>query len=79
MKIICAAGKAPQVVDFFRCESDFAPLPSALTPTCTSRHAQQFKELYETFRSKGLGEVYRLSLNNALIMNQWAWDVGVKI
>jgi hypothetical protein len=27
MKIICAAGKAPQVVDFFRCESDFAATP----------------------------------------------------
>ena len=55
------------------------PLPGALTPTCTSRYAQEFNELYETFRSKSLGEVYRLSLNNALVMNQWARDVGVKI
>lgn len=47
-------------------------LPGAFTPTCSSTHLPRYEELYDTFKSEGIDEVYCLSVNDTFVMNEWA-------
>lgn len=47
-------------------------LPGAFTPTCSSSHLPRYEELYETFKSEGIDEVFCVSINDTFVMNSWA-------
>lgn len=47
-------------------------LPGAFTPTCSSSHLPRYEELYETFKSQGIDEIYCVSINDTFVMNSWA-------
>lgn len=46
-------------------------IPGAFTPTCSSLHLPRYNELYETFRSYGIDEVYCLAVNDSFVLNAW--------
>ena len=46
-------------------------LPGAFTPTCSNKQLPNFERLYEEFKSKGIDEIYCLSVNDAFVMNAW--------
>ena len=46
-------------------------LPGAFTPTCSNKQLPNFARLYEEFKSKGIDEIYCLSVNDAFVMNAW--------
>ena len=46
-------------------------LPGAFTPTCSSKQLPNFERLYEEFKSKGIDEIYCLSVNDSFVMNAW--------
>lgn len=53
-------------------------LPGAFTPTCSSTHLPGYEAKYEELKSKGVDEVYCLSVNDAFSMFQWAKQLGVE-
>lgn len=53
-------------------------LPGAFTPTCSSTHLPGYEAKYEELKSKGVDEVYCLSVNDAFSMFQWAKLLGVE-
>jgi len=46
-------------------------LPGAFTPTCSAFQLPGYEENYEVFRSKGIDEIYCLSVNDSFVMNMW--------
>ncbi len=46
-------------------------LPGAFTPTCSSKQLPNFERLYEEFKSKGIDEIYCISVNDSFVMNAW--------
>lgn len=46
-------------------------LPGAFTPTCSSSHLPGYEEHYDELKTKGIDEVYCLSVNDAFTMFQW--------
>ena len=46
-------------------------LPGAFTPTCSNKQLPNFERLYEEFKSKGIDEIYCLSVNDSFVMNAW--------
>lgn len=53
-------------------------LPGAFTPTCSTYQLPGFEENYESFREKGIDEIYCLSVNDAFVMNKWAQDQNLQ-
>ena len=53
-------------------------LPGAFTPTCSSTHLPGFESKYDELRSKGVDEVYCISVNDAFSMFQWAKQLQVQ-
>lgn len=53
-------------------------LPGAFTPTCSSTHVPRYEELFATFKSEGVDDIYCISVNDAFVMNAWKDDEGVK-
>ena len=53
-------------------------LPGAFTPTCSNTHLPGYEAKYEELKSKGVDEVYCLSVNDAFSMFQWAKQLGVE-
>ena len=47
-------------------------LPGAFTPTCHLSHLPGFLENYEIIKSRGIDEIYVLSVNDVWVMNAWA-------
>lgn len=47
-------------------------LPGAFTPTCHLNHLPGYLENYDLIRSKGVDEIYVLSVNDVWVMNEWA-------
>lgn len=47
-------------------------LPGAFTPTCSSTHLPRYEEIYGSFKSLGIDEVYCISVNDSFVMNAWA-------
>jgi peroxiredoxin len=52
-------------------------LPGAFTPTCTSTHLPGFEAKYDEIKSKGVDEIYCLSVNDAFSMFQWAKNLNI--
>ena len=53
-------------------------LPGAFTPTCSTYQLPDFEKLYPDFKTKGIDEIYCISVNDAFVMNAWAKDQNLK-
>ncbi len=53
-------------------------LPGAFTPTCSSTHLPGYEKQYQELKSKGIDEVYCLSVNDAFTMFQWAKNLDIQ-
>ncbi len=49
-------------------------LPGAFTPTCSAKHVPGYLTLYDDFKSKGVDEIWCVSVNDAFVMGAWAKD-----
>ena len=46
-------------------------VPGAFTPTCNDDHLPGFIENYERFKSKGIDEIFFISVNDPFVVNKW--------
>ena len=46
-------------------------VPGAFTPTCSEKHMPSFIKLYDQFISKGINDIYCLSVNDDHVMRAW--------
>ena len=53
-------------------------LPGAFTPTCSTYQLPGFEKQYAEFKSKGIDEIYCVSVNDAFVMNAWAQALNIK-
>lgn len=53
-------------------------LPGAFTPTCSSTHLPGYEAQYDVLKSKGVDEVYCISVNDAFSMFQWSKHLGIE-
>ena len=53
-------------------------LPGAYTPTCSAYQLPGYEENYNFFRSKGVDEIYCISVNDTFVMNAWFRHQHVK-
>ena len=49
-------------------------LPGAFTPTCSAKHVPSYLANLDKLKSKGVDEVWCLSVNDAFVMHAWAKD-----
>jgi glutaredoxin/glutathione-dependent peroxiredoxin len=49
-------------------------LPGAFTPTCSAKHVPGYLAKLNDLQSKGVDEVWCLSVNDAFVMHAWAKD-----
>lgn len=53
-------------------------LPGAFTPTCSTYQLPGFEKQFGDFKTKGIDEIYCISVNDAFVMNQWAHALNIK-
>ena len=46
-------------------------VPGAFTPTCSERHLPGFIKLSDQIKSKGIDDIYCLSVNDAYVIKSW--------
>ena len=53
-------------------------VPGAFTPTCSEKHMPSYIKLHNEFVTKGIDDIYCLSVNDSFVMNAWArhHDIG---
>ena len=52
-------------------------LPGAFTPTCSTYQLPGFEKMADEFRTKGIDDIYCMSVNDSFVMNKWAQDQGL--
>lgn len=53
-------------------------LPGAFTPTCTEKQLPAYDIAAGQIKSKGIDEIYCLSVNDAFVMNAWFESLDIK-
>ena len=49
-------------------------LPGAYTPTCSAKHVPGYLANLDAFKSKGVDEVWCISVNDGYVMAKWGMD-----
>ena len=50
-------------------------VPGAFTPTCSNEHLPGYIENYDSFISKGIDDVYFVSVNDPFVMDKWGESI----
>lgn len=62
---------------FAGCAVVIFALPGAFTPTCTSTHLPGFVMHADEIKSKGIDDIYCLSVNDWFVMKAWQDSLGI--
>ena len=62
--------------DLFNKKVILVGVPGAFTPTYTNEHLPGYINNFDTFKSKGIDEVFFVSVNDPFVMQKWGDSLG---